>query len=138
MYLDAPWWRILCDSKHVGALLNIFLILIVSTYYILCISWIIKCLIINIHLQTLLLANVLGKWKIDTTPKAKKVKKGKQKALRSVRNDIASCQEDGDSGVPPNVGNVLQTRHATEHFNTSFNKLLTAAYFCTSLQSHRK
>jgi len=105
----------------------------------LCISWIIKCLIINTHLQTLLLANVLGNWKIDTTPKAKKVKKGKQKALRSVRNDIASCQEDGDSGVPPNVGNVSQTRHATEHFNTtSFNKLLTAAYFCTSLQSHRK
>ena len=41
----APWWWILCDPKHVGALLNI-LYLTVSTYYILCISWIIKCLII--------------------------------------------------------------------------------------------
>jgi len=42
----APWWWILCDPKHVGALSNIiyFIILIVSTSYILCISWIIKCL----------------------------------------------------------------------------------------------
>ena len=82
---------------------------------------------------------MLGNWKTDITPKAIKVKKGTQKALHSVHSDIASCQEDGDSGAPPNVGNVPQTRHATEHFNTtSFDKLLTAAYFGTSLQSHRK
>jgi len=43
----APWWWILCDPKHVGALLKFFIILIVSTYYILCISWIIKCLIMS-------------------------------------------------------------------------------------------
>jgi len=41
----APWWWIVCDSKHVGAL-KYFIILIVSIYYILCISWIIKCLIV--------------------------------------------------------------------------------------------
>ena len=68
-----------------------------------------------------------------------KSKKIKQKSLHSVLNDIASCQEDGDSGVPPNVHNVSQTKHATEHFTTtSFNKLLRAAYFFTSLLSHWK
>jgi len=41
----APWWWILCDPKqHVGALFKYFIIVNVSTYYILCISWIIKCL----------------------------------------------------------------------------------------------
>jgi len=42
----APWWWILCDPKHVGAFLNILLIVIVSTNYILCFSWIIKCSIV--------------------------------------------------------------------------------------------
>ena len=87
-----------------------------------------KCLTINTHLQKLLLANVLGKWKKVTTSKAQKLKKLKQMSLHTVQNIIASCQEDGNSGVPPNVSKVSQTRHATEHFNTtSFNKLLTAS-----------
>jgi hypothetical protein len=59
-----------------------------------------------------------------------KSKEIKQKSFRSVHNDIASLQEDGASGVPPNVHNVSQTKHATEHFvTTSFNKLLRATYF---------
>ena len=41
----APWWWILFDPKHVWSTFKYFIILIVSTYYILCISWIIKCLI---------------------------------------------------------------------------------------------
>ena len=40
----APWWWILCDPKHVGALLKYFIILIISIYYILCVSCVMKCL----------------------------------------------------------------------------------------------
>jgi len=40
----APWWWILCDLKHIGSTFKYFIILIISTYYILRSSWIIKCL----------------------------------------------------------------------------------------------
>jgi len=43
---QAPWWWILCDPKTCWSTFKYFIILIVSTYYILCISWVIKCLII--------------------------------------------------------------------------------------------
>jgi hypothetical protein len=43
-YAEYGW--ILCDPKHVGAVLKYFIILIVPTCYILCISWLVKCLII--------------------------------------------------------------------------------------------
>ena len=36
-----PWWWLLCDPKHVRSTFKYFIILILSTYYILCISWII-------------------------------------------------------------------------------------------------
>ena len=41
-----PLWAETCWSTF-----KYFIILIVSTYYILCISWIIKCLIIIMHLE---------------------------------------------------------------------------------------
>ena len=40
----APWWWTLCDLKHIGSTFKYFIILIISTYYILRSSWIIKCL----------------------------------------------------------------------------------------------
>ena len=40
----APWWWTLCDPKHIGSTFKYFIILIVSTNHIFCISWIIKCL----------------------------------------------------------------------------------------------
>jgi len=44
----APWWWIFCDPKHGwNTFKYFFLILIVSSYYILCISWIMKCLVIT-------------------------------------------------------------------------------------------
>jgi len=55
----APWWCILCDPKHIGGLLKYFIILVVSTYYILCISWIIKCLISYPHFTCVYLAVML-------------------------------------------------------------------------------
>ena len=40
----APRWWMLCDLKHVASTFKYFIILIVSTNYILCISWVIRCL----------------------------------------------------------------------------------------------
>jgi len=52
-----PWWWILCDPKHVGSTFKYFIILIVSTYYILCISSIIKCLATCNYLLCVLFPN---------------------------------------------------------------------------------
>ena len=55
----APWWWIILWSETCWSTFKYFIILTVSTYYILCISWILKCLVTCLYIYRMQKRTVL-------------------------------------------------------------------------------